>query len=273
MDQGLRMRPRVVIARFLLRAGRFLQSLPVAIMRPKDLIAYSRHVYSQPHMVRMYSEPSCVESGLSPQEKELVHHLPSPPGRILLMGSGGGRDAIGLARLGFEVTALDFSPEQVRAAEGNARRHGVKLHFLVQDMNDLDLGKRSYDVVWQSPYLYSTMPTRKLRKSVAARIADSLIPGGILVCQFRYEPDRKRKRSHAWLKSAAWLTMGNIWYDTGDVIFGDREFIHPFASAEEVQAEVLSAGFESFHSQLLPDLNCGAILFKTLPKASPNTKT
>jgi len=266
------MRPRVAIARFLFRAGRFLQSLPVAIMRPKDLVAFSRHVYSQPHMVRMYGEPSCVDSGLSPQEKELVQLLPPQPGRLLLIGSGGGRDAIGLARLGFEVTALDFSPEQVRAAESNSQRHGVKLHFLVHDMTDLDLDKGSYDVVWMSPYLYSTVPTRKQRKSMAVRIANTLKPGGILVCQFRYEPGRKRKKSHTWLKMAAWLTMGNFWYDTGDTILGNREFIHAFASEEEVLSEIVPAGFEHFDSQLLPNLNCGAVLCKTPPETSPNNQ-
>jgi hypothetical protein len=97
---------------------------------------------------------------------------------------------------------------------------------------------------------------------MARRIAGALRPDGIFVCQFRYEPFRRRKKGDAGRKAVAWLTFGNFWYQSGDTILGDREFIHPFTSDNEVIAEVIPAGFMAIHSQLLPRLNCGAILFK-----------
>lgn len=243
-------------------AGRLLQSLPVVIMRPKDLIAYSRHAYSQPNLVRMYGEPSCVDSGLSLQEKELASHLPPPPGRLLLIGSGGGRDAIGLARLGFAVTALDFSIDQLRTAEKNATRHGVTIHTLMQDMTNLNLGPASFKVVWMSPYLYSTVPTPRRRQAIAERIAEALEPGGVFVCQFRYRPHERQRKRATWLKSAAWLTLGNVWYIEGDTLLGDREFIHAFASESVVLSEVVPAGFKAFQKLLNPEQSSGAVLFR-----------
>ena len=49
--------------------------------------------------------------------------------RVLDLGCGTGRHAIGLARLGFEVTGLDVSAYALRRAEQEAERAGVRLRL------------------------------------------------------------------------------------------------------------------------------------------------
>ena len=45
------MRVRVSLARGLLRLGAFIQSLPVVVMRPDDLVEFSRQSYARPRTV------------------------------------------------------------------------------------------------------------------------------------------------------------------------------------------------------------------------------
>lgn len=256
------MRPRIAIARFLISAGHFLQHLPVLIMRPKDLQAFSRSTYSSPHIIHMFSEPSCVDSGLTDFESNLASRL-CLPAKLLILGSGGGREAIALAKRGFEVIALDFCPEQLQALHRNAERHGVRIQSLLQEMSRLEVALASFDILWMSSIMYSCLPTANMRRRMVNRFALTLRPGGIFVCQFRYEPERINKTKKEILrKMLAWITLGNFSYEKGDMVWGDREFIHAFLSEGEVIAEVEPAGFEAINTQLLPNLNSGAILFK-----------
>lgn len=50
----------------------------------------------------------------------LLPWLPPPPAKLLDIGSGSGRDAAALARLGFAVTAIEPAPAMLRRARGAA---------------------------------------------------------------------------------------------------------------------------------------------------------
>jgi SAM-dependent methyltransferase len=52
--------------------------------------------------------------------RDILHLIPEPPGRVLDIGAGTGRDAAALARRGFAVTAAEPTAE--------LRRHGESLH-------------------------------------------------------------------------------------------------------------------------------------------------
>ena len=68
----------------------------------------------------------------------LAESLPPPPAHILDCGSGPGRYAIDLARLGYQVTAFDLSAENLRQARRRADEAGVELQAYIQG-NALDL--------------------------------------------------------------------------------------------------------------------------------------
>jgi SAM-dependent methyltransferase len=256
------MRLRVVLGHFLVRLGRFIQSLAPMIMRPGDLVEFSRQCYASSKELEHFSSDKLLRQGLNSLETSLLEKIPISQGRLLLLGLGGGRDAIPLARLGFEVTGVDFVPEMVRRAEENAAREGVKIQGLVGEISTLDLPLGSFDVVWLSQSMYSLVPTRQRRVAMLRRLRNILKPGGYLICMFHWEkgvgfsPKVEMAR-----KIFSVLTWGNLWYEPGDMLWHNVEFVHAFASEEELRSEFEAGGFSLLHLQL-PDegVEGGALL-------------
>ena len=98
------------------------------------------------------------------------------PGRALDIGMGQGRNALFLAALGWEVTGFDISEVGVKQARAEAQKRGLKLDAQVGDVDKFDYGKRRWDLV-VGMYMHEYL-TRN-----AAKVVDSLKPGGILVIE------------------------------------------------------------------------------------------
>ncbi|MBI4966376.1 MAG: class I SAM-dependent methyltransferase [Desulfomonile tiedjei] len=255
---------RVHLSRFLFRLAGWIQSLPVFLMRPKDLIDFTRTSYSRRHIIEGWSEKQFVDSGLTADEVHLLEKMPIKKGRLLLLGLGGGRDAIRLAQEGFDVTGVDFVPEMLARAQANAWGHNVEIGGVVQDISNLDVPRDSYDVVWFSTGLYSQIPTRSLRISLLERVRKALRSDGCVVCQFDFNRSGdfslwgKRLR-----KFIAVVTRGNLQYEDGDHIHAGFEFAHSFSNEEELRSEFEAAEF-SVHYLSIREPICmtGSILVK-----------
>ena len=246
-----KMRPRVVLAQWLVDLKykfKFLEKLlflPVLFMRPADLMEFSRQSYSRPVLIEIWSGKSSTDIGLREAEKAVLEKIPIKEGRILVLASGGGRDAISLARAGFDVTVIDFVPEMVERAVENARKSGIKISGMVQDMSKLDVPGSSYDIIWLFEVMYSTIPTRKKRIEMLKRIRRALKPGGYFVCECLWKTkDRDSLGIYFIKKLLACLTLGNILYENGDVLWKNTEFAHLFLSEEEIRSEFEKGGFK-----------------------------
>lgn len=242
------MRTRVVIGRFLVRLGRFIQSLAVMVMKPDDLVEYGRHTYAKPKKVEDWSHEDLVDTGLNFNETALLEMVPFKQGRLLLLGLGGGRDAIHLAQIGFEVTGVDFVPEMVKKARENAIKRGVKISGFVQEISKLDVPAGSYDIAWLSAGMYSGVPTRKRRINMLKRIEKALRPGGYFICQFHWDIRGGFSPRVEFAKKAfACLTLGNLCYEKGDMLWHNIEFIHAFSSETGLRSEFQANEFELVH--------------------------
>ncbi len=108
----------------------------------------------------------------------LVDEIASlPPGRALDLGAGDGRNAIWLARRGWQVTAVDFSGVAIERARARAEAGGVNVDWQLADLLEWSPEARAYDLV---TLFFIHLPGAE-RRAVYARAADAVAPGGTLL--------------------------------------------------------------------------------------------
>lgn len=258
------MRIRLAAGRLLVRLGRFIQSLSLMVMKPRDLVDFTRSAYSTPDSIAGWAEDSLVDAGLSGDEATLLEKVPLRGGELLLLGVGGGREAVPLASKGFHVTGIEFVPELAVRAEENAGRRGQPIKVLVQDICRLELPGSSYDLAWlTSGGCYSSIPTRRLRVEVLGRIRRSLKPGGYFLCQFLFSDGSKSRRGGEFFRRLfSWITLGNLSYERGDRLLNGLEFAHDFSGADEVRSEFEAGGFRVVYLSLPPAGSLGGAVLK-----------
>ena len=104
------------------------------------------------------------------KEKETFkEYLPS--GKVLEIGSGGGRDAKDLIEMGYEYTGTDISKGLLE----EARKNNPKATFLLQSVYELDFPEKTFDGFWACAVLLH-MP--KDRMSEALKSIHNVIKKG-----------------------------------------------------------------------------------------------
>jgi SAM-dependent methyltransferase len=107
----------------------------------------------------------------------LLGVLPAAPARIADLGCGTGTLAVLLAREGYAVDGLDFSPEMVARARAKAAASEVAVDVRVGDANAPGLARAAYDVVLSRHALWAMDdPAAALERWLAL-----LAPGGVLL--------------------------------------------------------------------------------------------
>ena len=96
-----------------------------------------------------------------------------PGGRVLDIAMGAGRNAIYLAKMGFEVEGIDISPEAITVALESAEEGGVMIKAQVADLEkDFYIKAEAYDVIICFNYL---------QHSLILQIKRGLRLGGMIV--------------------------------------------------------------------------------------------
>jgi SAM-dependent methyltransferase len=256
-------RPRIALARFIIRLGRLLQSSAIAVMRPADLVEFSRQSYAPAARVRDWGRSELVDEGLYPNEESLLAKMQVKEGHLLLLGGGGGRDAVALARRGFAVTAVDFAPAMLEQARRNAAQRGLKIGTQAQEMSRLALAADSYDIAWLSARMYSCIPTRRRRIGFLQRLALCLRPDGHVALQFHYEPGGAAPtRSRGFQRLLGWATLGYRQLEPGDMLWQQREFLHAFRDEKDLRSEFAAGGFSVLHIEFQPGILCGGAVLR-----------
>ncbi len=114
-------------------------------------------------------------------DENLVSYLDDgllAPGRALDLGCGPGRNAIWLALRGFDVDAVDLSPQAVAWAAERARQEGADVRFYCGNVFSIALPPGQYDLVYDSGCLHHLPPHRRV--SYLALLDRVLAPGGHL---------------------------------------------------------------------------------------------
>jgi tellurite methyltransferase len=96
-----------------------------------------------------------------------------PKGRALDLAMGNGRNAIYLAKAGFEVEGIDISPEAISAALESAEEAGIRIEAQVADLEKaFHLKGGAYDVIICFNYL---------QRSLIPEMKKGLRHGGMIV--------------------------------------------------------------------------------------------
>jgi tellurite methyltransferase len=105
----------------------------------------------------------------------------SASGRALDIACGSGRDAVYLALCGYAVEAIDVLPDALERARDLARRSGVSLETIQQDLKGLSvLPAERYDLV---------AVVRFLHRPLLPAIRQAVAPGGYIVYEAFHRRD------------------------------------------------------------------------------------
>ena len=104
-----------------------------------------------------------------------------PGGAVLDLACGFGRHAIGMAKLGFKVTGLDFNPRYLEIAAADAKAAGVQVTWRTGDMRALGFDK-AFDAVYSYFTSFGYFGDDE-NEQVLAGIAQALRPGGSILLE------------------------------------------------------------------------------------------
>ena len=101
-----------------------------------------------------------------------------PPGKALDLGCGNGRNAIFLAKSGFNVDGVDYSKTAIEWAVQRAKEASAEVHLHNASVFEASIPPSSYDLVYDSGCFHHMPPHR--RANYIALVAAALKPGGWL---------------------------------------------------------------------------------------------
>jgi len=114
-----------------------------------------------------------------------------PRGRALEVATGLGRNALFLAKAGYQVDAIDIAPTGLQEAARRARRRGLRVRWIEADLDTYRLPRARYAVVVNTFFL-----KRRLLTALKAAVR----PGGVILVESHMvspTPDSgPRRRAH-----------------------------------------------------------------------------
>jgi SAM-dependent methyltransferase len=101
------------------------------------------------------------------------------PGSVLCLADGEGRNGVYLAKLGFEVSAVDASLVGLEKAHRLAEENGVQIKTIQADLNDFIIESGSWDNIIS---IFCHLP-EPLREKVHTASAEGLTSGGTFLLE------------------------------------------------------------------------------------------
>jgi SAM-dependent methyltransferase len=136
----------------------------ISIISSRDEGAYYDPVYASPNP-KFKTSPNKLLI-------DAVNHR--KPGRALDVAMGQGRNAIYLARLGWDVTGFDTSKAGLEQAQKAARASGLQIRTVLASDEEFDFGTEKWDLI---AIIYP------IEKRSVYRVRQALKPGGIVVVE------------------------------------------------------------------------------------------
>lgn len=243
-------------ARFFGRVARTFAYISAGTERLDDLRADLRLAWDGFNSTR-----ESVEEGLAPVERTLFDACVPPGSRILLVGSGSGRDLIPLARAGHRMTGVEPARRALERCEEFLRELGLEAPLVPDFFEDADI-RGPFDAIIFSYFCYGYIPVSARRVAVLRKARGLLAPGGRIFVSYvvTARPHRLLTRL---ANVAAAITRSDWRLEPGDSISmtfdtGRRPcflFDHAFTTTELLD-EIAAAGLDVVHHRTAADYPC-----------------
>lgn len=158
---------------------------------------------------------------VSPALTSWLEHGELAPCRILIPGCGYGHEAVELARLGFEVTALDIAPAPLERLEQELKAAGAAATLVHADALEWQVDP-AFDAIYEQTCLCALDPDHWL--AYEAQLHAWLKPGGKLFALFMQTQREGGPPWHCALPDMRALLPETRWHWEGKP---HREVPHP----------------------------------------------
>lgn len=125
--------------------------------------------------------------GTTPNEFLAANFARIPMGKVLSLAEGEGRNAVFLAKHGYDVTAVDSSPAGLEKARKLADANGVSIECVQADLADYEIGIERWDGIVS---IFCPLPST-IRRVLYEKVIAGLKPGGVFLLE-AYTPDQLR---------------------------------------------------------------------------------
>lgn len=182
----------------------------------EKLLGYSSKVSNLSYYEDAYNKEKYFW-GLEPSYmclKILEYMPPIRPLKLLDVGCGEGKDAVFLARCGYQVSAFDISDAGLEKLKRLSDHAKVSVRAFKADIWEFRLDEK-YDIIYSSGALHYIKP--ELRKEIVENYKQNISKDGIVALHvfvdkpFILPPPEKEMNSHMW-KSGQLFTYFHDWY-------------------------------------------------------------
>lgn len=143
--------------------------------------------------------------GTEPNEfvASVFQHIPK--GKVLCLCEGEGRNAVFLARQGYDVTAVDASSVGLEKAKRLAAEHGVTIKTVVADLDDFRIEPDTWNGIIAT---FCHMPV-ELRQKVHAQCVSGLAPNGVIILE-AFTPEQLNYKTGGPQSLALLMTLDDL---------------------------------------------------------------
>ncbi|MGH2400060.1 MAG: class I SAM-dependent methyltransferase, partial [bacterium] len=227
------------------RVANLLYGFLPALLPPAELTAGLGKYYASVYTERFVPwAEEALQDGLEAWEIEVLDRYQLRKGRMLVLGSGWGREALAIARRGVSVVGIDTNEAAVRTAQRRADAAGVPARFHRASFLNLPYRSAAWDYVLMSRSMYSATPGAKARQSLLAGLVRVLKPEGLLILSFLPEQrpvSRSKRLATSMNRRLVKLPGANPSYQVGDGCIAGH-FLHAFQDEAEISGELRGAG-------------------------------
>lgn len=107
--------------------------------------------------------------------------------KVLCLAEGEGRNGIYLAKLGNEVTCIDYSEAGLQKTQKLAKQNGVEVTCVCADLGQMNLQAETWDLIIG---IFAHFP-KTVKEHIWPQVYDALKPGGQLIAEV-YDEEQLR---------------------------------------------------------------------------------